>query len=114
MATRSSLRARPTDPGPPVERRVDGLDWARIGAELDEFGAARTGPLLTPDECADLAAAYAEDSLFRSRVIMARHGYGQGEYRYFAYPLPDLVARLRSALYAPLAPLANRWNDALR
>jgi hypothetical protein len=89
------------------------LDWARIGADLDAQGWALTGPLLTPDKCAEVADFYADDARFRSRVVMARHGYGQGEYRYFAYPLPDPVQRLREGLYPPLADVANHWADRL-
>jgi uncharacterized protein len=89
------------------------LDWARIGVDLDTQGWALTGPLLTPDECAVVAGFYADDARFRSRVVMARHGYGQGEYRYFAYPLPDPVQALREALYPPLADVANRWAERL-
>jgi hypothetical protein len=96
-----------------IAARIAGLDWARIGAELEEFGCARTGPVLTPVECAYLTAFYDRDAAFRSRVVMARHGYGRGEYRYFAYPLPDPVAALRSALYPRLAPIANGWEAAL-
>lgn len=92
---------------------VAGLDWARIEADLDAFGCAATGPLLDEAQCAALRALYAEDARFRSRVVMARHGFGRGEYRYFAYPLPDPVAALRPALYERLVPLANRWNAAL-
>lgn len=92
---------------------VDALDWAAIEAELDAYGAATTGPLLTAAECAALEALYPEERPFRSRVIMARHGYGRGEYKYFAYPLPEIVHALRPALYARLAPIANRWHERL-
>ena len=96
--------------------RIAALDWAGIAAELDADGCATTGWLLAPEQCAALAASYASDTLFRSRVVMARHGFGRGEYKYFAYPLPDLVSELRNAFYAPLADIANRWNmgDGLR
>ncbi|WP_431270845.1 2OG-Fe(II) oxygenase [Dankookia sp. P2] len=93
-----------------IADRIAALDWARVPTELDGFGAATTGPLLTPAECAGLAALYGREDGFRSRVVMARHGFGRGEYRYFAYPLPALVAGLREALYARLAPVANGWN----
>jgi hypothetical protein len=93
--------------------RVGSLDWHRIAADLEAFGAATTGPLLTAQECADLAALYPRDDPFRSRIVMARHGFGRGEYKYFAYPLPSLVAELRPALYEPLASIANRWNAAM-
>lgn len=96
-----------------IEARIAGLDWDRITREIDQRGWANTGPLLTEMECADLADSYDEDSLFRSRVVMARHGFGQGEYRYFAYPLPALIEQLRSGLYERLVPLANCWRSAL-
>jgi len=92
---------------------LDGLDWARIEADLDAYGCAATGPLLSPDDCAALRAGYPEDARYRKRVVMARYGYGRGEYRYFAYPLPDLVAGLRGGLYPRLAPIANRWNETM-
>jgi uncharacterized protein len=85
----------------------------RIGAELDSFGCAVVEGLLPEEQCRALAARYGEDELYRSRVVMARHGFGRGEYRYFDYPLPEPVAALRSALYPPLAAIANRWNAAL-
>ena len=96
-----------------IADRIAALDWARIPAELDGFGAATTSSLLTQEECAGLAALYGQEGGFRSRVVMARHGFGRGEYRYFANPLPDLVAGLREALYARLAPVANAWNVAM-
>jgi hypothetical protein len=89
-----------------IESRLDGVDWTG----LDQRGWVTTGPLLTPDERRDLIAAYGEDDRFRSTVVMARHGYGRGEYRYFAYPLPPLVSALRETLYERLLPVANRWR----
>jgi hypothetical protein len=89
------------------------LDWHRIKVELNDHGCATTGPLLSPSECAALAAIYDDDSQFRSRVVMARHGFGRGEYKYFTYPLPDRVAELREALYPRLARIANGWQEAL-
>src|ERR1019366_4717967 len=90
------------------------LDWTRIAADLDTWGYAATPPLLTPAECAALAGRYDDDAAFRSRVVMARHGFGSGEYKYFSYPLPETVATLRSALYPRLAVTANRWAERLR
>jgi hypothetical protein len=92
---------------------VAALDWDSIGRDLDTQGWALAGPLLTGAECTAIAACYGEDGLFRSRVVMARHGFGQGEYRYFDYPLPNPVAALRTALYPPLAAVANRWGERL-
>lgn len=96
-----------------VDARLASIDWAAVQADLDAQGAAIIPTLLPPRACLDLAAQYAQDERFRSRVVMARHGFGRGEYRYFAYPLPSLVERLRTALYAPLVPLANRWHEAM-
>ena len=89
------------------------LDWPRIEADLDAQGWALTGPVLGEQDCAELKALYDRPDGFRSRVVMARHGYGQGEYRYFAYPLPGPVQRLREDLYLRLAPVANRWAQRL-
>ena len=89
------------------------IDWTAVAAELDGQGVARLGPLLDPAECRALVALYPQQSLFRSRVVMARHGFGRGEYQYFAHPLPDRVQALRSALYPRLVPVANRWNEAM-
>ncbi len=98
---------------PAVTQRVAALDWGAIASALDEHGCATTGALLAAEECVALAQSYPSDDLFRSRVVMARHGFGRGEYKYFAYPLPDLVGALREALYPPLAAVANRWNEVM-
>ncbi|MFL6633933.1 MAG: 2OG-Fe(II) oxygenase [Massilia sp.] len=89
------------------------IDWDRAGADLDAFGCAVLPSLLDADQCAAYAAGYRDDALFRSRVVMERHGFGRGEYRYYAYPLPSGLADLRTALYPPLARIANRWHAAL-
>ena len=96
-----------------IARRVSALEWQSLTADLDTHGCAVVSSLLGPDECTAIAELYARDEPFRSRVVMARHGYGKGEYRYFTYPLPPLVAELRGALYPHLAEVANRWNEAL-
>jgi hypothetical protein len=96
----------------PAER-VDALDWEAVGKELDGTGCAVLPKLLERDECEALAAMYPEDRPFRSRIVMSRHGFGRGEYKYFAYPLPPIVESLRTALYRQLAPVANRWNASL-
>jgi hypothetical protein len=93
--------------------RVAAIDWARAAQALNAGGSALLGPLLSPSECDALSALYAEEGLFRSRVVMARHGFGRGEYQYFRYPLPRAIAALRASLYEPLAPIANRWNAAM-
>ncbi len=105
---------RTADPSAPaLSARVAGLDWERIAAELDAQGCAVVPSMLTQRECAVLAGSYAVEERFRSRVVMARHGFGRGEYKYFDYPLPEIVAELRGALYPPLAGVANRWNERL-
>ena len=96
-----------------VDARIDAVDWARVGTDLDGAGSAVIEQLLTPAECTQLASLYRDDGLFRSRVVMARHGFGRGEYKYFAYPLPALVAQLRTAVYPRLMPIANRWNESM-
>jgi len=108
-AVRGAARA----PGSLPARRVAALDWPRIAADLDAHGCATVSALLEPGECAALAGAFERDEGFRSRVVMAQHGFGRGEYRYFAYPLPDVIAELRTALYPRLAAIANRWNESL-
>ena len=90
------------------------LDWQRITSDLDEDGFATTEQLLSKAECEALSDVYDNDQLFRSRVVMARHGFGRGEYRYFQYPLPSIVAELRQGIYPFLAPMANQWTEAMR
>ena len=98
---------------PGLAERIAAVDWDAVSVHLDADGAAVIERLLTPGECESLAALYPVDAVFRSRVVMARHGFGRGEYRYFRYPLPDLVDTLRSAIYPHLAPVANRWHAAM-
>jgi hypothetical protein len=100
-------------PIPAIAERIAGLDWPHLASDLDAYGCAVVHAVLSLQECVALAQAYAADEPFRSRIVMAHHGFGRGEYKYFAYPLPDLVASLRSALYPPLTRIANRWNAAL-
>jgi hypothetical protein len=99
--------------GVPIEARTGARDWTHIHAELDAHGWAMVEHLLTPSECRALAALYQDGGRFRSHVVMARHGFGRGEYKYLAYPLPRLIEALRTAIYPRLAPLADRWNDAM-
>ena len=108
----AAAKALPAMPPSPADR-VDAVDWARVADDLDQQGCAVLEELLTPGECREVAALYGDDARFRSRVVMARHGFGQGEYKYFAYPMPDLVGALRTALYPWLAPIANRWNERM-
>jgi hypothetical protein len=100
-------------PSSAVAARVDAVDWTQATADLDAQGCAVLKELLSPDECVALAALYQDDKNFRSRIVMGRHGFGRGEYKYFAYPLPDLIAQLRPELYARLCPVANRWNETM-
>jgi uncharacterized protein len=89
------------------------MDWDQLAQDLDARGCAVIEQLISSAQCDELSALYASDDHFRSRVVMARHGFGRGEYQYFAYPLPDLVAELRQALYPRLAPVADRWNELM-
>jgi len=93
-----------------AEARVAAYDWKALAGELDSFGCAVLTKLLAPEECRAIAGLYPDESHFRSHVLMARHGFGKGEYRYFRYPLPDLLGGLRTALYPHLADVANEWN----
>jgi len=96
-----------------MTKRVDAIDWKQAAQDLDARGNATVERLLTPDECRTLASTYSYDELFRSRVVMGRHGFGRGEYKYFKYPLPEIIASLRMAIYPYLVPIANRWNQAM-
>ena len=105
--------ARPPEEARPIAERIAALDWPRITGALDAQGWAVIDGLLPRRACEALAAGYADDAQFRSCVLMQRHGFGQGEYKYFAYPLPGLLAEMREAFYAPLVPLANRWHEVM-
>jgi hypothetical protein len=93
---------------------IDALAWPEIDAKLEVSGCTRAGPVLTQAQCDGLIALYEDDARFRKRVVMERHRFGRGDYAYFAHPLPEIVSELRRALYPRLAPIANRWAEALR
>ena len=111
--TTSAQRKRADAGTDAIAARVAAIDWTRVASDLDAAGWARFPKLLSPAECRQTAELYPDDTRFRSKVIMARHGFGRGEYKYFSYPLPDLIAALRPALYERLAPIANRWNEIM-
>jgi len=95
-------------------RPVSSVAWTRVEDELETAGCAVLGNLLSPEECRGISAMYGDDARFRSRVVMSRHGFGRGEYKYFGHPLPPLVRELRPILYERLVRVANRWSEALR
>jgi hypothetical protein len=97
-----------------IAERVRLIAWEEVSQHLDAQGSAMVGRLLSPDECQAISGLYPQHDIFRSHVVMARHGFGRGEYKYFSYPLPGLIARLRTAVYPYLVPIANRWNKAMR
>ncbi|MGC2775280.1 MAG: 2OG-Fe(II) oxygenase [Bradyrhizobium sp.] len=105
------MNARRLATSPPAG--IDAIEWTEVEHELDARGCAVLAQLLSPEECSALAALYPDDQRFRNRVVMARHGFGRGEYKYFSYPLPDPIAQLRPQLYANLVAIANRWNAAM-
>jgi uncharacterized protein len=96
-----------------ADARVANFDWRELSAQLSGFGCAVIEKLLSPDECRQIASLYPQEDYFRSYIHMARHGFGKGEYRYFKYPLPDLLGGLRTALYPHLAVVANEWNERM-
>jgi hypothetical protein len=97
-----------------VAERVAELDWQQIASDLDNYGCAVAKGVLTAEECRELSACYDHDEHFRSRIVMAQHGFGRGEYKYWAYPLPEMVETLRTTLYPHLAAVANGWNQTLK
>lgn len=112
MSARSSVISS-ASAVPSPKARVAGYDWQALAGELDNYGSAVLPKLLSPEECRTIAALYPDKSHFRSHIHMARHGFGKGEYRYFKYPLPDILDGLRTALYPRLARAANEWNGRM-
>lgn len=96
-----------------IDNRIGELDWDSIAEQLHLKGFATTGALLTSSECEAIRGQYSNENLYRSRVVMARHGFGSGEYKYFQYPLPDIHQALRRALYPPLSKVANHWQEVM-
>jgi hypothetical protein len=96
-----------------VEERIEAVDWDRVSQDLNAQGSAIVERLLSPDECESIASLYPKDDIFRSHIVMGRHGFGRGEYKYFNYPLPALIEDLRTAVYPRLAPIANEWNGTM-
>ena len=96
-----------------IAERLEGVGWEEVSRNLDAEGSAVIKGILAADECDEVRGLYDEDDLFRSRVVMERHGFGRGEYRYFRYPLPELIRDLRTSIYPHLVPIANRWNEAM-
>ena len=97
-----------------ISDRIASLDWAALTKDLDSFGCTIVKSILTRDECRTLAGMYERNEIFRSTIVMARHGFGRGEYKYWSYPLPKIVHELRASLYSPLAVVANEWNRAMK
>ncbi|MGW1892703.1 2OG-Fe(II) oxygenase [Streptomyces sp. NPDC002004] len=111
--TAATLPPASRRPGGSVHGRVDAADWAAVRTDLDVGGSADAGPLLSPQECHEVAALYDDAARFRSTVDMARHRFGSGRYRYFREPFPQLVGELRAALYPRLLPIARDWAERL-
>jgi uncharacterized protein len=103
----------PINPPQNVANRVAAIDWEQVSQNLNDQGNAIIERLLSPDECRAIARLYSEDDIFRSHIMMARHGFGRGEYKYFSYPLPRLIDGFRTAVYPHLVPIANRWNKEM-
>jgi uncharacterized protein len=99
---------------PSIPDRIAALDWDAMTTDMDKYGATIVKSVLNPEECGTLASMYEREDIFRSTVVMARHGFGRGEYKYWSYPLPKIVNDLRTSLYSPLAAVANRWNMSMK
>lgn len=99
--------------GKSIESRVEGLNWSEAAGQLDSYGWALLDGILSAEECRAISALYDESGIFRKQIIMARHGFGRGEYKYYDYPLPSIISDLRRSLYPRLAPIADRWNEAM-
>jgi hypothetical protein len=111
--SKTALNAVSASADTSAEARVAAYDWKALAAQLDSYGCAVLPKFLTPEECRAIAALYPNEGHFRSHIIMARHGFGKGEYRYFKFPLPNILDDLRTALYPHLARLANEWNGRM-
>src|SRR5882724_13075216 len=96
-----------------IAERVRAIAWEQVSQDLDAQGSAMVGRLLSANECQAISSLYRKDDIFRSHIMMERHGFGRGEYKYFSYPLPGLIQDLRTAVYPHLVPIANRWNTAM-
>jgi hypothetical protein len=99
---------------PSIQKRVAALDWDALAADLDKYGVTIVKFVLMPEECRSLASMYEREDSFRNTIVMARHGFGRGEYKYWSYPLPEIVSDLPTSLYPPLASVANRWNTSMK
>jgi hypothetical protein len=108
-----SRKVREITPVQDITHRIKALDWKQISDDLEAQGSAVIEKLITPEECETLAGLYRKDEIFRSRIVMARHGFGRGEYKYFSYPLPCIISELRTSMYQELAPIATYWNQAM-
>ena len=108
-----TLSIRKRDGSKSMGDRVNALDWQQIHTDLDDYGNAVLPAVLSSPECDALAALYSDETRFRSRVVMQRHNFGRGQYKYFCYPLPENIGELRTSFYAQLQPLANRWSEAM-
>jgi hypothetical protein len=114
MTTPLKSKQDATDEDTGIASRVESANWTQIMSDLDAYGCAVAKGMLLPGECTALAALFDQDDLFRKRIVMARHGFGRGEYKYWNYPLPEAVAALRTTLYPHLAGVANRWNETMK
>jgi uncharacterized protein len=112
-ATKSNGAKSSPDNASAIEARVNAVDWTQVHADLDAQGWSVVAKLMTDREAEQIAGLYHQEQSFRSHVIMARHGFGRGEYKYFSYPLPSLIQALRTATYPHLVPIANQWHERM-